>query len=82
MAHHKLTRRQCDAYIKARQRLGKTGLANDGGGLYLRATATGTASWVYRYETAAAPMSTVSAATPPILEERGRRRCRQQKFRY
>jgi hypothetical protein len=40
----------CLAHIKKCKKLGVTKLLCDGGGLYLRATSTGAASWLFRYE--------------------------------
>jgi hypothetical protein len=50
---HKITKRQADAFRKnvVAEQTGKA-LLGDGGGLYLRALAAGTASWVFRYEIA------------------------------
>jgi integrase len=47
---HNLTESDCAAHIKECKRLGVTKVLCDGGGLYLRATAGGTASWIFRYE--------------------------------
>src|SRR5258705_10867029 len=47
---HNLTLRACDVHIKMCERLGITRLLGDGGGLYLRATPTAAASWIYRFE--------------------------------
>jgi integrase len=47
---HILTKGDCVAHIKKCKTLGITKLLCDGGGLYLRATPTGTASWVFRFE--------------------------------
>jgi integrase len=47
---HNLTVRECLAHTKKCKKLGITKLLCDGGGLYLRATPTGAASWIFRYE--------------------------------
>jgi integrase len=78
---HKLTQRECLAFIKKVVKRGiKKALLNDGGGLYLRATSTGTASWVFRYETAAAPhehgLGAFTTFTLDEVRERSRK-CRQ-----
>jgi Arm DNA-binding domain len=52
MGIHKLTRRHCRELIERCRKSGTTALEGDGGGLYLRATAAGTASWVQRYQLA------------------------------
>ena len=46
---HNLTKSDCLAHIKECKRLGVTKLVCDGGGLYLRATPTGAASWLFRF---------------------------------
>jgi integrase len=47
---HNLTESEVLFHIKECKRLSITKLLCDGGGLYLRATAAGTASWIFRYE--------------------------------
>jgi integrase len=47
---HNLTKSDCVAHIKMCKKRGITRLLCDGGGLYLRATPTGAASWLFRYE--------------------------------
>jgi len=47
---HKLTEKRCLKFIKTCAVEGRRGVLNDGGGLYLVVGATGTASWVFRYE--------------------------------
>lgn len=47
---HNLTRGDVLAFIKKCEKAGKTKLLCDGGGLYVRATAAGTASGLFRYE--------------------------------
>jgi integrase len=47
---HKLTEKSCLKFIKTCALEGKRAVLNDGGGLYLSAGSTGTASWVFRYE--------------------------------
>jgi integrase len=78
---HKLTQRECFAFIKKLVKQGiKKALLNDGGGLYLRATSTGSASWVSRYETTGVPHEHGLGAfmTFTLDEARERaRRCRQ-----
>jgi integrase len=77
----KLTQRECLAFIKkvVREKT-KKALLNDGGGLYLRALMTGTASWVFRYETEGEPHEhgLGSFATFDLVEVREKaRKCRQ-----
>ena len=47
---HTLTKSDCVAHVKKCQKLKITRPVCDGGGLYLRATTTGAASWLFRYE--------------------------------
>jgi integrase len=77
---HKLSERGCHIFIKHCKTQSKTKILNDGGGLYLRATADGTASWIFRYEKAgkARDMGLGSWATYTLDEARERgRKCRQ-----
>ena len=79
---HKLTQRECLIFIKkTKDGPGKKGLLGDGGGLYLRALSTGTASWVFRYELdgQSREHGLGSFATFDLAEVREKaRRCRQQ----
>jgi integrase len=47
---HKLTEKGCLKFIKTCAVEGKHAVLNDGAGLYLSVSSTGTASWVFRYE--------------------------------
>jgi integrase len=73
---HKLSERGCNSFIKYCKTHSKTKILNDGGGLYLRATADGTASWIFRYEKAGKPhdMGLGSWATYTLDEARERAR--------
>jgi len=78
---HKLTQRGCLAFIKKVVREStKKALLNDGGGLYLRALMTGTASWVFRYETEGEPhehgLGSFATFTLDEVREKARK-CRQ-----
>jgi hypothetical protein len=47
---HKRSERECARFIQTRAQAGKRGVLNDGGGLYLTVSESGTASWLFRYE--------------------------------
>jgi integrase len=50
MAIEKLTVQRIKKFINDCKKQKKTKVLNDGGGLYIRATAGGTASWIFRFE--------------------------------
>jgi integrase len=80
MAIEKLTVQRCNKFINDCRKQKKTKILNDGGGLYIRATAGGTASWIFRFEKAGKTreMGLGSLATFSLDEARERaRRCRQ-----
>ena len=80
MAIEKLTVQRINKFINDCKRRKKTKVLNDGGGLYVRATAGGTASWVFRYERAGKTreMGLGSLDTFSLDEARERaRKCRQ-----
>jgi integrase len=52
MAIEKLSVQRCNRFINDCKKQKKTKILNDGGGLYIRATAGGTASWIFRFEKA------------------------------
>jgi integrase len=77
---HNLTKSDCFAHIKKCKKLGVTKLLCDGGGLYLRGTPTGAASWIFRFEQdgAAHEHGLGSVDTFDLDEAREKaRRCRQ-----
>src|SRR6516162_872763 len=80
MAIEKLSVQRCNKFINDCKKQKKTKILNDGGGLYIRATAGGTASWIFRFERAGKTreMGLGSLATFSLDEARERgRKCRQ-----
>jgi integrase len=80
MAIEKLSVQRCNKFINDCKKQKKTKILNDGGGLYIRATAGGTASWIFRFEKAGKTreMGLGSLDTYGLDEARERaRKCRQ-----
>jgi integrase len=80
VAIEKLTVQRCNRFINDCKKQKKTKILNDGGGLYIRATAGGTASWIFRFEKTGKTreMGLGSLATFSLDEARARaRKCRQ-----
>jgi integrase len=80
MAIEKLSAQRCNRFINDCKKQKKTKILNDGGGLYIRATAGGTASWIFRFEKAGKTreMGLGSLDTYGLDEARERaRKCRQ-----
>ena len=46
---HKLTEKRCEQFIKRMKGSGRPKYLNDGGGLYLHASASGAKSWIFRW---------------------------------
>jgi integrase len=80
MAIEKLTVQRINKFINDCKKQKKTKVLNDGGGLYIRATAGGTASWLFRFERVGKTreMGLGAVHTYTLDESRERaRKCRQ-----